>query len=65
MAIRMATNMPDRKYKDRNTRKIFKKGGSFSLSVPIEIIKSLGWKEKQKVVVKKIKGGFVARDWKR
>lgn len=57
--------MPNRKYNQRDVRKIFRRGGSFSLTIPIEVLKALGWKEKQKVVVKKIKGGFQVKDWKK
>jgi len=56
--------MPDKKYQERNIRKITRNGGSLNVSIPVEIIKKLGWKEKQKVVVKKIKGGVVIRDWR-
>jgi len=57
--------MPDKKYQERNIRKITRNGGSLNVSIPVEIIKKLGWKEKQKVVVKKIKGGVVIRDWRK
>jgi len=57
--------MANRKYNQRNVRKIFKKGGSFSLTVPIEMMKTLGWREKQKVVIKKIKGGLQIKDWRK
>ena len=57
--------MANRKYNQRDVRKIFRRGGSFSLSIPIEIVKTLGWKEKQKVVVKKIKGGVQVKDWRK
>jgi len=29
-----------------------------------ELIDELGWREKQRVVVKRIKGGMIIRDWK-
>jgi len=56
--------MPDKKYQERNIRKVTRNGGSLNVSIPVEILKKLGWKEKQKVVVKKIKGGVVIRDWR-
>ena len=37
---------------------------SLGLSLPIEIIKELKWKDKQRVKVKKIRGGIVIRDFK-
>ena len=57
--------MSDKKYQERNIRKITRNGGSLNVSIPVEILKKLGWKEKQKVVVKKIKGGVVIRDWRK
>lgn len=40
-------------------------GGSFAVTLPIEMVKQLGWKERQKLSVKKIKGGVQVKDWKR
>lgn len=58
--------MPTRKFANRNIRKITKVGGkSFSITFPIEIIKKLGWREKQKVVVKKSGSGVSVKDWKK
>jgi len=57
--------MADKKYDQRNIRKVTRNGGSFSISIPVEILKKLGWQEHQKVVVKKVRGGVVIRDWKR
>jgi len=56
--------MADKKYNDRNVRKITKNGTSHSVSIPVEFLKELGWKERQKVVVKKIRGGIQIKDWK-
>ena len=36
-----------------------------NVSIPVEFLDELKWKEKQKVVVKKIRGGVVIRDWKK
>ena len=57
--------MADKKYDERNVRKVTRNGSSLSVSIPVEILKKLGWKEKQKVVVKKIKGGVQIRDWRK
>lgn len=56
-----------RKSNESNIRKITKvaSGSSFSITLPIEMIRELGWREKQKVVAKKIKGGIVIRDWRK
>ena len=57
--------MADKKWSQRNIRKITKSGASLNVSIPIEILKKLGWREKQKVVVKKIRGGVQIKDWKK
>lgn len=56
--------MPLRKLDKQDIRKIMKLGDSFAITIPVEILRVLGWKEKQKVTVKKIRGGFVVRDWR-
>ena len=57
--------MARRKTEDKNIRKILKNGDSYAVTVPIKIMLELKWKEKQKVVVKKIRGGFSVKDWKK
>ena len=57
--------MATRKLEDKNIRKILKNGDSYAITIPIEIMNELKWKEKQKVIVKKIRGGFMVRDWKK
>ncbi len=50
---------------DKSVRKLTKLGGkSIGLTLPIELVRELGWKEKQKVVVKRVRGGVVIKDWK-
>lgn len=50
---------------DKNVRKITKVGGkSFAVTIPVEMIRELGWREKRRVVVKRIKGGLVVRDYR-
>lgn len=50
---------------DKSVRKLTKLGGkSIGLTLPIELVRELGWKEKQKVVVKRVHGGVVIKDWK-
>jgi len=47
-------------------RKITKVGrASLAVTLPIDIVRKLGWKEKQKVVVKKVRGGVLIKDWKK
>lgn len=57
--------MATRKLEEKNIRKILKNGDSYAVTIPIEIMNGLKWKEKQKVVVKKIRGGFAVKDWKK
>jgi len=58
--------MARRKMQDRNIRKLTRTGGGATISValPIEYIRELGWREKQKVVVKKIGSKLIIADWK-
>ena len=59
------THMP-KKTTDKSVRKLTKLGGkSIGLTLPIEIVRELGWKEKQKVVVKRVRGGVMIKDWKK
>ena len=51
---------------DKNTRKLTKLGGkSIGLTLPIDMVRELGWREKQKVVVTRVRGGVVIKDWKK
>lgn len=58
--------MPRRMLEERNTRKLYKNsGGTILVSVPIEIVRELGWRDGQKVVVKKRGKGLLIEDWKK
>ncbi len=60
--------MPRRKISKRNIRSITKVGGkSYAVTLPIEIIRSFKWKEKQKVVLKinKARKTITIKDWKK
>ena len=58
--------MPTQKYENRNIRKLTKLGKhSLAVTLPVESVRELGWKEKQKVVVKKVRGGFLVKDWRK
>jgi hypothetical protein len=57
--------MSVRKMEDRNIRKLTKSGKkSIGLTLPIEIVRDLGWREKQRVKVTRIKGGLQIRDYR-
>ncbi len=58
--------MTRRKNENENIRKLTKIGGkSVGLTLPIEIVRELGWREKQKVVVKLEKRKIIISDWKK
>ena len=58
--------MTRRKLEDRNIRKLIKSGEtSLSLTIPIDIIRELKWRTKQKVVVTKRGDGILITDWKK
>ena len=54
-----------RKKKDRSIRKIQQSRGSYYITVPIDLIRELDWRERQKVVVKKRGKGLSIVDWKK
>jgi hypothetical protein len=52
--------------KNKEIRKLTRIGKrSIGLTLPIEIVRGLGWREKQKVTAKRIKGGIIIKDWKK
>lgn len=57
--------MAVRKSEDRNIRKLTKIGKlSIGLTLPVEMVRELGWKSKQRVVVTRVNGGVVIRDYR-
>jgi len=57
--------MARRKTESENIRKLTKIGDrSVGLTLPIEMIRKLNWREKQKVVVKMKGKSIIIRDWK-
>ena len=58
--------MPDKKSTDKNIRKLTKIGKkSLGITLPIEMVRDLGWRERQKLITKRVKGGILIRDWKK
>jgi len=54
----------NRKSKDKNIRKLAKSGKtSLAVTIPRDFIVELGWKEKQKVIVKKQGKNLIISDW--
>ncbi len=59
--------MARRTLKDRNVRKLTRMGragSSLGLTIPKELVTELGWKERQKVIVKKSGKKLIVEDRK-
>jgi antitoxin component of MazEF toxin-antitoxin module len=54
-----------RKLEERNIRKVYKKAGSYAVTIPIEIIRELEIREGQKVVIKRKASKIIISDWKK
>ena len=57
--------MGRRKVEDRNTRKLTKHSASYTITLPIELVRELKWKHKQKLVVRKSGDKMIIEDWKK
>ncbi len=60
--------MPTRKVDEKNVRKLTRmgrEGSSLGMTIPKELVQELGWRERQKVVVKKVGKNLVISDWKK
>ena len=58
--------MSRRKLEDKKIRKLTRVGDkSIGLTLPIDIVRELEWREKQKVVVKKQGKNILITDWKK
>jgi len=56
--------MARRKLKNKNIRKIARIGNrSLGVTLPIEILRELGWRLKQKVVIKRRGKTITIKDW--
>jgi len=55
-----------RKLENRNIRKITKVAGgsSFAITLPIEMVRKLGWRERQKVIARLWGKKIIIEDWK-
>ncbi|TAK96097.1 AbrB/MazE/SpoVT family DNA-binding domain-containing protein [Patescibacteria group bacterium] len=55
-----------RKLEDKSVRTLIRLGRvSLAVTLPAEMRTELGWREGQKVVVKRVKGGVLVKDWKK
>jgi len=54
-----------KKEQERSVRKLVKVGGgkTYSITLPIEVIRELGWQKGQKLEVKKYGKGILIQDW--
>jgi len=51
-------------YKNKNIRKLTKLGGSsLAVTIPVEILRKLNWRERQKVVVRLRGRKIIVEDW--
>ncbi len=57
--------MGRRSLKERNTRKLSKRDSSYVLTLPIEFIRELKWRNKQKLVVEKKGKTLIIKDWEK
>jgi len=58
--------MTRRKMRNRNIRKITRIGdSSLGVTLPVEFLKELKWREKQKVVIKKRGKNLIISDWEK
>ena len=57
--------MSRRKLEDKNTRKLLRLGKSIGVTLPIEMIRKLKWRKKQKITVKLKGKKIIIEDWKK
>lgn len=58
-------DMARRTLEDRNIRKLSKRGSSYTVTLPIEAIRKLNWRNGQKVVVEEKGNSLIIKDWKK
>ncbi|EKE20583.1 MAG: hypothetical protein ACD_7C00522G0005 [uncultured bacterium] len=55
-----------KKSEEKNTRKLAKIGKqSVGVTLPIEEVRKIGWRVGQKLTIKRIRGGFEIKDWRK
>lgn len=58
--------MGDRTSKNKNVRSVTKIGGkSYGITFPIDLIRKLGWRERQKVTVASKGKKLIVKDWEK
>ena len=57
--------MARRKLEDKNIRKLFRNsGGSVQVTLPIDLVRELAWRDGQKVMIKRSGTKLIIEDWK-
>ena len=58
--------MASRKTEDRDIRSLTRVAGkSFGITFPIDLIRALGWRSRQKLTVKQKGKKLIVKDWKK
>lgn len=58
--------MARRSLDERHIRKLTKVGStSFAVTIPIDVVRKLGWRERQKLVVRHVRDAVLIEDWKK
>ncbi len=58
--------MAIKKAEEKRIRKLTEIGKqSLGVTLPIEEIRALKWRKGQKLTVKRVRGGFMIKDWKK
>ena len=56
----------NRKVSQKSIRKLVRLGKtSLAITIPKDLLLAFSWREKQKLVVKKVRGGIIVKDWKK
>jgi bifunctional DNA-binding transcriptional regulator/antitoxin component of YhaV-PrlF toxin-antitoxin module len=55
--------MARRTIENRNIRKLSKRDESYNITLPIEYVRKLGWRHRQKLVVELRGKTLVVKDW--
>jgi bifunctional DNA-binding transcriptional regulator/antitoxin component of YhaV-PrlF toxin-antitoxin module len=51
---------------EKETRKIVKNGrDSYYINIPKDLMRELGWRERQKLTIRRVSNRLVVEDWKK
>lgn len=56
--------MGRRKVGQENIRTLYRSAGTYSVSLPINLVRQFNWRERQRLVVEQYGDGILIRDWK-